>query len=223
MRGVSLFVVAGILALPAAAEAFIIPGQLDDFQDGTLQAWGGNAAPTNIPSGGPAGAGDRYLQLTSAPPSSGPKLGTSNFAQWSGDYIAAGITAIQADVLNTSIFDLELRVIIPLGNGGDFTSTLAQVIPNDGFWHTVAFGMTPTDLTYVGGNALNDAIVTLQSVNSIVIRHQPGAPAGVGGAPSVTGSMGLDNILAIPEPTTLVFLAIGGAALLWRRNRSGRP
>ena len=104
MRGISLALILAILALPASADAFIIPGQIDDFQNGTLQSWGGNAAPTNIPTGGPAGAGDRYLQLTSAPPPGpGPKLGTSNFVQWTGDYIAAGVIAVEADPARPSV------------------------------------------------------------------------------------------------------------------------
>ncbi|MCZ6682263.1 MAG: PEP-CTERM sorting domain-containing protein [Planctomycetota bacterium] len=220
MRGISLTLILVIFALPTAANAFIIPGQIDDFQDGTLQTWGGNAAPINIATGGPAGAGDRYLQLTSAPPPGpGPKLGASNFVQWTGDYIAAGVTSIEADVINTSTFDLELRVIFPLGFGGDFTSTVATVIPNDGAWHSVSFGVAPADLTNVGG--ANNVLDTLQNVGVFVIRHQPGAPAGVGGSPNVTGSMGLDNIRAVPEPATLSMLLIGGAALL-RRNRRNR-
>jgi hypothetical protein len=68
---------------------------LDTFQGGTLLGWGGGASPTNIATGGPAGAGDRYLQVTgSGAGGAGGVPATSNGVQWSGNYSAAGVTAI---------------------------------------------------------------------------------------------------------------------------------
>ena len=50
---------------------------------------GGPATPTNVPDGGPRVTGDRY------PPDharSNGNLGTSNLAQWTGNYTAAQVT-----------------------------------------------------------------------------------------------------------------------------------
>ena len=41
---------------------------------------------------GPAGAGDRYLQIRAA----GGNLGTDNSAQWAGDYLGAGDVAARS-------------------------------------------------------------------------------------------------------------------------------
>lgn len=58
---VALIMIAAFVA-PVRA---IVVGQIDDFQDGSTQGWGGYAVPTNVPTGGPSGAGDKYLKLTS--------------------------------------------------------------------------------------------------------------------------------------------------------------
>ena len=60
-----------VLGLFSQASGAVI-GQVDNFEDGTTQGWvvgllgaPSPAPPQNIPNGGPLGAGDNYLQLTS--------------------------------------------------------------------------------------------------------------------------------------------------------------
>src|SRR5688572_15282094 len=93
VRAVVLIVV-GILLFTAPARA-VISTEVDTFQGGTTEGWGGGAAPTNVASGGPAGAGDRFLQLTSF-----NRLATENTAQWAGNYAAAGVMDVSVDFLN---------------------------------------------------------------------------------------------------------------------------
>jgi hypothetical protein len=226
MKRVVLILAVGILLAPSVAAASIVAGQVDDFEDGTVQNWIGAfidppGPPINVASGGPAGADDNYLQVASiggAGP--GSKLATFNDnAQWAGDYLAAGVTAIQVDMKNfsASLEDLEMRLLIPFGAGGNFTSTLSQTLPADGAWHTLTFGLTVSDLTGVdGGTDLN---LTLQNVTRILIRHQSGPPTGVGVSPSIVAQMGMDNVTAIPEPATALLLGFGALVVGKRRRR----
>ena len=61
--------------------------QADDFEDGNTMTWAGHPFGTvsNLPSGGPAGAGDRVLETRI----DGFQLGTKNTTQWASDYPAA--------------------------------------------------------------------------------------------------------------------------------------
>lgn len=224
MKGIVLTIVAGFLIGPSVATASIVAGQVDDFEDGTVQNWDGSfvGPPTNVASGGPAGLNDNFLQIVSTGGGGpGSKLATFNDSgQWAGDYIAAGVTSIQADMKNFSASgaDLEMRLLIPFGAGGNFTSTLSQNLPADGAWHTLTFGLSAADLSYVGGNPDN-LIFTLQNITRILFRHQDGLPTGVGVAPAIVAEAGIDNVLAIPEPTTALLLGLGAIVLLKPRRR----
>ena len=75
--------------------AGITAGQVDDFQDGTTQNWSGAPNMLSVVGGGQGGAGDLYLQVTSVGGSGpGSRMAFKNDAQWTGDYGAAGITAM---------------------------------------------------------------------------------------------------------------------------------
>jgi hypothetical protein len=92
---------AACLLLPTAVVADPLVGQIDTFEDGTIQNWHVGmdappaARPANIASGGPGGAGDNYLRLT-ALGGNGPssKLSVINNSQWTGNYLASGVNAI---------------------------------------------------------------------------------------------------------------------------------
>lgn len=204
------------LLLTTPANATVTLGHVDDFQDGTTQSWTGGSSPTNIATGGPAGAGDRYLELSS----DGSKpIGARNENQWIGNLTAAGVTSIEADVANFGATDLELRVLaLETVFASQYTSTSTIVVPTGGNWIHVVFDLTAPNMTLVGG-ATPDVATALSSVQTFLIRHQPGAPAGVAGSPSVVGQLGIDNIIATPEPATLGLLALGGIAVLRRRSQ----
>ena len=86
-------------------------GQIDTFQEGTLQNWdaglGGTEPPFPpeiIPGGGPGGVGDAFMQITAlgGRRALGAKLAVVNRdAQWSGNYLAAGVNAITVSLKNT--------------------------------------------------------------------------------------------------------------------------
>lgn len=209
--------VAGFALAVAPAMATPIPNQVDDFEDGTTQNWRVGIQNPNVPVNVPNGQGgptDDFLQMTATGGfGGGSKLGVLNTNQWTGDYIANGITSIQADFRVLSGPDLEMRLLLQ-GGGAEITSTVSQPLPADGLWHTLTFNVTPADFTAIFGSVNN----ALQNATLLLIRHQPGAPGGAGAAPSVTASVGMDNVLAIPEPATLALLAFGGMTLIRRKR-----
>src|SRR5688500_16552807 len=88
-------VLACSLLLTSTASAVTF-GQLDNFQSGTTAGWDHGSRsdnpPTDIPTGGPAGAGDRFLRNVSQGSGAGSRQVMFNQAQWTGNYSAAGVT-----------------------------------------------------------------------------------------------------------------------------------
>ena len=91
---------AAALTLAQGAAAVTL-GQIDDFEDGTTQGWVvgiGTGATSPVPpvavaTGGPDGADDGYLLLTSVGGfGAGSRLAVINATQWAGDYTTSGIS-----------------------------------------------------------------------------------------------------------------------------------
>ena len=82
------------------------------YTGGTTLGWGGSQAGTapavHVTDGGPSGVGDGYLLLSTI----GYHLAARNIAQWTGDYIAAGITTIEMDLDPDG--DVEIRRLLCL-------------------------------------------------------------------------------------------------------------
>lgn len=125
------------LTLPQGANALSL-GQVDDFEDGTTQGWAVGpphpAPPANVASGGPAGAGDNYMQLTAiGGASAGSRLAAFNISQWSGDYLAAGITGFSIDLNNLGSTDLSLRLGISDGGSNAAISGAVTLLAGSGW------------------------------------------------------------------------------------------
>lgn len=196
-----------VLVAPLSATAVTL-GQLDDFEDGTVQGWGAGAMhpapPSNVATGGPSGADDSYLLLTSVGGTgAGSRLVVFNGVQWAGNYSGAGVTGIAMDVNNFGPNPLQLRVI--LNAVSNFAgSTLAIPLPSAGGWTSIFFPIAPEDLSAVFGSPAD----VLASVVELRLIHLPG------GTPEpIVASLGVDNIRAVPEPSTLALVALGMLAL----------
>jgi hypothetical protein len=209
---------APVAAVPALG---ITLGQLDDFQDGTVEFWGGGGGsgsppPTNIPSGGPEGFGDRYLQIAAL----NSHLGTNNATQWTGDYLAAGVGKIRFLLNNTGTNPLAMRITV-FGPGGTFTTTNETVVDPGIGWVVVDFGLDSESLTQTAG--FGTLAATLADVSTLLIRHDPDPISSSGQGNPVTGQLGIDNIRALPEPGVLAQLGVGFLALrLAQRSGSRR-
>ncbi|HEY0972315.1 MAG TPA: PEP-CTERM sorting domain-containing protein [Gemmatimonadales bacterium] len=220
-----------MLVVPATVTAQITAGQTDDFEDGTTQGWIVGAAfdppnpapPTNVATGGPGGDGDSFLRLTAlGGDGPGSRLSVLNLnAQWSGDWLAAGITHVQMHAINMGSTDLFLRIMIADPIPGPPTNVAFSAtpifVPAGSDWMRISFPLFgPGGLVAVEGSldaALSGA-TELRLFHSEEFTFPP---------PAVEAVLGVDNITAavVPEPGTFILLGSGIVVLLaiGRRGR----
>ncbi|MEP6821990.1 MAG: PEP-CTERM sorting domain-containing protein [Chthoniobacterales bacterium] len=207
-------------AQPASA---ISLGQVDDFQNGSLQNWA-NGVPgylTNLSTGGPAGAGDRYLQLTADGTGQGGRLTMFNLNQWLGNWVAQGITTLEVDLINQSSVSLSIRFAFKsqnLSNAPGYLSQAMILAPSSG-WQHFSIAITQPNLIAVGGPAAYNTFFA-NGLGDFRIINEVGT-ANLNGD-FVTGQLGIDNIRAVPEPSAAALLVGGLLVLGWRRFRAAR-
>ncbi len=232
MRPSGLFAIALLASAIYPASASAIPILPDTFEDGTTMGWGvpglSPNPPTNVVTGGPGGVGDNFLELVAiggfVP---GGRLSVLNSAQWTGDYLAAGITGIAMDVNNFGPDDVVLRLLFEdFENPGppeNLALTVADVlVPAGSGWMTVFFDLSLANLAV---DTFGTVAGALSDVDTLRIFHNPD-PAFPGpglGIPPVVVTLGVDNITAItaqvPEPASILLLTGGLAATFARRRR----
>lgn len=201
------------VSLPGYAISF---NQTDDFEDGTIANWSRVFAGglTNIADNGPMGAGDNYLQIESTGGSgAGSRFVMINEDQWTGDYLAAGVNIINADVNNLGSTDLNLRIAV--GNTGSawYASTNPIVVPAGSGWQNVSFDLSQTSLV----SGVEDLATTLSNVDVVRILSSENLPnVGFGGpmGDALVATLGIDNITAIPEPSTMLLTGIFACLVL---------
>lgn len=231
-------VVLGSLLVCGVSGAVTV-GQLDNFEDGTTQGWTsallGAANPTppaNVSTGGPAGADDNFLRLSSVGGAgAGSRLVGINPSQWGGDYTANGVAWIAMDVNNFGASDLYLRLLFEDPTVGPPSNTAfstdAILLRAGSGWNSVMFPILRTDLT-AGLGSVADALA-----NATVLRIFSSSAAAFPGE-AIVASLGVDNICAIgadgntencagggtsvPEPGSLALLGLGLAALRYTRR-----
>jgi len=192
-----------VLSLLIASQATAVTyDQVDDFQDpndataGWRGASGNTAIPRRVADGGPGGAGDAYLRIATLR----YHLATKNTDQWTGNYLAAGVDAIEMDLklIRPGTDAIEIRILL-LGPGGVFASaSLTDPISTDA-WQRYRFGLTAADLVHVTGGT-GDLTDTLTDVRKLLIRHDRAEPTVPGEhPPHITATLGIDNIHAVPE------------------------
>jgi len=215
---ITLRFLAPFLLTPALAFG-ITNGQVDDFQSGTVQNWAeGNPSPnppTVVLNSGPLGAGDHALQdISNGTLGAGGRQVMFNQSQWTGDYVAAGVTGIELMIMvPSSSVPLDLRIAIRDGST-DYGSTNAVPVAADNQWHLASFGLASGDMTLIGGvDSLN---TVLSGVTELRILSANAGPALIGD--SIASEMNIDNITAVPEPCTASLVALG-ALMLGRARR----
>jgi hypothetical protein len=214
------------LLLPSSVVADPILGQIDTFETGS-QGWftGGVVVlppqPAVIQTGGPTG---NFMVLTAIGGlGSNSRLTVLNDAQWTGNYLSAGVSLITMDVINLGQTDLYLRLMFEDPMFGPPTniafSTNPIFLPVGSGWTSVSFVIDPASLT-AGLGSINEA---LTGTTAIRLYHSqaPGFPNPVFPIDTVVGQVGVDNITAsaIPEPTTAVLLISGFAAVAVKLRR----
>lgn len=178
--------------------AQVTAGQIDDFQDGTIQGWTEGALspnpPTNISTGGPLGAGDNFLQNISSGIlfASGGNMVMFNSAQWAGNYTAQSIIAIKFDAKVVGSTDLKLRVAFQK-NAGPLTqisTTNAVDVTAGSGWTSVTIPISASDFTVLFGGT---AATVLTGVNFMRILSSV-TPSWTGD--NVAATLQVDNIRA---------------------------
>lgn len=204
-----------LLFLTQSARAIVF-GQIDTFQDGTTMGWS-NGAPgnlVNIDTGGPAGTGDRYLQLSSnGNLGVGGHLTTFNLQQWLGNYIGQGVNAIEIDLRNTGTTTLNMRLAFKaqnLMNSPGYLSAPVLLAPGSG-WQHFSISIAPANMIAVGGPASYNTFFST-GIGDARIINEVGTSNLNGDL--IVGQVSIDNIHAVPEPASTALLIGGGWILL---------
>ena len=178
----------------------------DDFEDGTVQGWIHPAAspnpPANITTGGPMGAGDNYLNLTSlGGAGAGSRMAVVNRSQWIGDYNAVGNAFhIEADMINLGATALNIRIGVERSAPVQtrFVSTNAVTLNSGGGWTSVSFMLTAAELSQVEGTQtltqVLDAVDEMRLISSVAAQWR---------GDSLVGSLGVDNFRVTSVPVEL--------------------
>lgn len=202
------------LSLASGAASALSPGQSDAFSGGSLAGWGSGAAspspPIVVAGGGPGGAADSFMQLSSTgQPGAGGKLVGIAGPQWSGNYLASGVTGVSMWLQNSGATDLSLHLWLSSPTGGSVTTT-AVLLPSGSGWLPASFSLLPGALTGLGAS-------TLSNVTELRLFH--GTGAAFPGA-NIAAQLGVDNVTAVPEPAAAALMLAGLAGLLsYRRPR----
>jgi len=211
------------LTIPASASSVFVISTFDSGSDG-WQPWDTNTA-------GGLSPGNPYLSVDAD--GSGVKGKAITFnptAEWTGDYLSAGITEVRLDIANMSEFDtLNLRVAIgnrasPMQSGGTWWVSSAPItIPTSSGWAQVSISLKEADLVRVGnemGELGTDTYAeTFSDVRNIRLLSA-NLPLGAIGDEFI-GTVAMDNIslIAVPEPCSAMLLGMCVGLGLLRRRR----
>jgi hypothetical protein len=221
----TLAIVLGTLFFAGSVKGIVV-GQNDDFEDGTTQFWGngGAGAPpvVNVDTGGPGGVDDNFMQITSIGGGGpGRRLVVFNQTQWIGNYIATGVTTIEVDLRNQGDVNLSIRLAFResgnFGSPGYLSSTPALLAPGSGWQHFV-FTIDAASMIAIGGPADFNTFFSTGNGEMRII-HEVGTTNLNGDV--VVAQLGVDNIHAVPEPSTCLLGAFGLVVLAAAFRRSG--
>lgn len=202
----------------------------DDFSAEGLSNWNGGDFGGQVlsrqSSGGPAGAGDGYLQTFNE---SANLAVYNSSSDWFGNYASISADRLIVDLRNEpGSQPVEMRAVLfgPTSTSNRWTSSQSQTVPADGVWRTYTFSLSEADLSLVQGVTTYAEMIS--DVRRIMLRHDTGAPSA--GGEQITATLGIDNIrlassAVVPEPSTLglAALAVMAASGLGRSQSVRRP
>lgn len=215
----------------------ITVGMIDTFSDGTNLGWSGSFV-TNVADAGPAGPGDNAALVTAGGGSRivvysqaipAPDDGEDD-PRWTGNFTAAGVTAISLDVRHTNATPLALRIAIGAngfvqssgvnGQGDTYVTNYVLNVPGDGQWHTLTFPVEAANFvpSFANTEPAPNAAAALTDVTHFRFIHNPDAADFKGAQATLPFLMDNVRALGIPEPSGAALLAVGCAALIARRR-----
>lgn len=179
----SILVVSGLLGGAVSICGAVDLNVTEDFENQSIGGWLGGGGGTILADASPVG-GNYVIKVTS-----GPKLGMKNeTAGYTGDYLAAGVTGVEAWFKNTSTQTLHLRMVL-FSRVDRWTSREALVLAPGSGWVRHTFSVAESSLLHVQGTKSYAA--SLASMNRLMFRHDP---VGAATVPSITATMSVDNI-----------------------------
>lgn len=218
--------VAVLLAiLPLApASALITTSSLDNFA-ASNEGWrigGAGAQPSRVASAGPDSQIGYLSHFSDGGGSQGKWLMWNSQSKWLGNYTSAGVTGINlwANVSAGST-PVSMRIAFD-GPGGWFYSAAQSVSAG---WSEYSFSLAETNFTYAtsSGGTTNFSS-TMSGVTRFEILAGGGSVTYRGNgdllqAGSSVNTILVDNIGAVPEPSTYALLAMTAASALWGARR----
>ena len=207
-----------VFAMLSRAAVAITIGSTDTFT-GSLDSWQkGIANPTYlsvVAGGGPTGAGDSYLQSVADGGGSFGKLTVFNQNQWDSDYLTDGVTSIRMDLLNSGTGALQVRLGLRNGGGAGYISTTPFTLGVGSGWQSTDFSIAESALTAVGSPG--GYATFLSSGFALRILHAT-STANLNGT-TVVGTLGIDNVTAVPEPSAVAIAGLGFLGLVATSQR----
>jgi hypothetical protein len=216
-------VLAAALVFTTTASALITPSSRDDFS-ATSEGWRIGAVgvqPARVAEAGPDGQIGFLSHFSDGGGSNGKWLMWSDESKWQGDYLAAGVTGInlRANVSSGSS-PVSMRIAFN-GPGGWFYSS-AQSVGSG--WASYSFDLTQAGFTFASGSGSGVFLDTFSGVTRFEIMSGTGAPAyrpagNILAPGNSVNTILVDDISAVPEPSTYVLLLMTGAAAFWWMRR----
>ena len=207
------------LALATSASAISL-SELDDFETSpTTLGWQEGGAspnpPVRVQSTANPLSGNRFFlrNVASGGFSAGGRQIMFNGAQWAGDYLTAGVSAINLDLRNSGATDLTVRLAFQFSTGARAATADALDLDAGSGWVNTTFDIL--DLVYVDGTS-GMAGEDLEGV--IQLRILAAESPAFRGDP-IPSTLDADNILAVPAPgAAALFAGLAGLAGARRRR-----
>lgn len=218
---------ASVTIIAPSALALISTSSIDDFSNSTGGWKIGNAGiqPARVAASGPDAQIGYLSHLSDGGGANGKWLMWSDDAKWQGDYSSAGVTGISlwANV-SAGSSPLSMRIAFD-GPGGWFASSAQSAVAG---WLEYSFALASADFTHVPGSGGTGLFAhTLAGVTRFEILAGGGSvgyrsKGDIVEAGTSANTVLLDNISAVPEPSTYALVLMVGAGALWiaRRRQS---
>jgi hypothetical protein len=111
---------------------------------------------------------------------------------------------------------VDIRIVF-FGPGGMYASSNRVSLAAGSGWQHAVYSLAPANMWYVTDGTTNLAD-TLTGVTTLLIRNDSNPPTQQGShPPHITGTLGIDNIHALPEPG-LIFMGVSLIVICLRRQ-----
>jgi hypothetical protein len=143
-----------------------------------------------------------------------------NTSQWRGDYLSEGVTAIAADAINLGVEPLHLRIAVQAGTNVWVSRDAWELSPGAP-WQPVHFSLAQSSLRLVtpGPAPIEVPGMPPAAFSNVTQLRIISSFEGLSDSGDIlSGTLGVDNIRAVPEPASACGW-LAGIVLFVRRRR----